>query len=68
MCSGDSTRILTSMENNGDVVVCRKSQTVVCHYDDIHNFTFSIYGTKTFLCVRPQDVSYGPHPWFWMEA
>jgi ribosomal protein L16 Arg81 hydroxylase len=49
------------IENNGGVTVSRKRQTVVCHYDDIHNFTFLIYGRKTFLLARPQDVPYGPN-------
>ena len=61
MCSGDSRSILTP-ENNGGVAVSRTGQTVVCHYDDIHNFTFVLYGQKTFLLARPQDVAFGPEP------
>jgi hypothetical protein len=54
MVSGDSTKILTPMENNGGVSVGRKVQTVVCHYDDIHNFTFVVYYRKTFLLAPPR--------------
>lgn len=61
ICSGDSTRMVQRIENNGGVTVSRKRQTVVCHYDDIHNFTFLIYGRKTFLLASPQDVPYGPN-------
>ena len=60
MVSGNSTKILTGIHNNGGLAVGRKTQTVGCHFDDIHNFTFLIYGSKTFLLAPPEKVPLGP--------
>ena len=58
MCSGDSTKTLAPGVHGG-MAVGRKAQTVVCHFDDIHSFTFLVYGRKTFLVAPPEAVAYG---------
>lgn len=58
MISSDSTKILTPISYGG-VNYSQKDQIVPCHQDDIHNFTFSIYGTKTWLLAPPGDVPPG---------
>ena len=58
MCSGDSTKTLAPGVHGG-MTVGRKAQTVVWHFDDIHNFTFLVYGRKTFLVAPSEAVTYG---------
>jgi hypothetical protein len=58
MISSDSTKILAPTYYGG-VDTSQKDQIVPCHYDDIHNFTFGIYGTKTWLLARPDAVPCG---------
>lgn len=41
--------MLVGLDEHGGVKVTRKSKKVWCHYDDIHNFTWVLYGTKTFI-------------------
>ena len=55
MVTGDSTKMLVPHGDHGGVNVTRQSQKVSCHYDDIHNFTWVVYGTKTFV-LAPQDA------------
>ena len=64
MISGDSTKMLAPVLDHGGVSVDRSGQKVWCHYDDIYNFTWVIWGCKTFLLAPPADVPLGSgtHP------
>ena len=43
----------------GGATVTRTEQVVKCHQDDVENFTFVIYGSKTFLVAPPEAVEQG---------
>ena len=59
MVSGDSTKIVAPINDYGGVNTSQKDQIVACHFDDVYNFTFCIYGTKTFLLAPPGAVPCG---------
>ena len=42
------------------VEVGTKAQKVVCHFDEFHNFTYVINGTKTFVLAPFDKVLLGP--------
>ncbi|MBV5346481.1 MAG: cupin-like domain-containing protein, partial [Rhodoferax sp.] len=48
--------------DHGGVAVSKHTHKVWCHYDDVYNFTWVIYGRKTFLLAAPDDVPAGPTP------
>ncbi len=56
--TGNSTTILTPCDYGG-ATVTRTEQVVKCHQDDVENFTFVIYGCKTFLVAPPEAVQQG---------
>jgi hypothetical protein len=56
--TGNSTAILTPCDYGG-ATVTRTEQVVKCHQDDVENFTFVIYGCKTFLVAPPEAVQQG---------
>ena len=59
MVSGNSTKIVTPILDYGGVKTSQKDQCVPCHFDDIYNCTFGIFGVKTWLLAPPGAVEYG---------
>ena len=62
MVTGNCTKMQGVLQDHGGVYVSRESQKVWCHYDDVHNFSFVLYGTKTFFLAPPCAVESGPPP------
>jgi hypothetical protein len=61
MVSGDSRKII-ERRNHGGVHTGRELQVTPCHFDDVHNLSLCLWGTKTFLLARFGDVECGPAP------
>ncbi len=57
--TGNSTNIISACADFGGAAVNSNGMVVPCHQDDVENFTWTLWGRKTFLVDPPEVVKKG---------